>query len=113
MKQKKPYNQKAIQKILRARGIKLVPKNHRIYNEPLTVTLTNRRGNNSHSRLEALRKEFRRRLEERKKSGKSSKDIPSLTLAELRKLGIDTGTTVIVSGRPPKKTDQHSEESES
>ena len=68
---------------------------------------------NSKERLDALSKEFRRRLEERKKSGKSSKDIPSLTLAELRKLGLDTGTTVIVSGRPPKETDQHSEESES
>ena len=68
---------------------------------------------NSKERMDALRKEFRRRLKEREKSGISSKDIPSLTLAELRKLGIDTGTTVIVSGRPPKKTDQHSEESES
>ena len=113
MKQKKPYNQKAIEKILRARGITPCAKDDPIYNEPLTVAFTNRRCNNSNSRLEALRKEFRRRLEERKKSGKSSKDIPSLTLAELRKLGIDTGTTVIVSGRPPKKTDQHSEESES
>ena len=113
MKQKKPYNQKAIQKIIRARGIKPCAKDDPIYNEPLTVTFTNRRCNNSNSRLEALSKEFRRRLEERKKSGKSSKDIPSLTLAELRKLGLDTGTTVIVSGRPPKKIDQHSEESES
>ena len=110
MKQKKPYNQTAIQKILRVRGIKPCAKDDPIYNEPLTVTFTN---NNSNSRLEALRKEFRRRLEERKKSGKSSKDIPSLTLAELRKLGIDTGTTVIVSGRPPKKIDRYSEESES
>ena len=113
MKQKKPYNQTAIQKILRARGIKPCAKDDPIYNEPLTVTLTNRRCNNSNSRLEALRKEFRRRKEERKKSGISSKDIPSLTLAELRKLGIDTGTTVIVSGRPPKKIDRYSEESES
>ena len=68
---------------------------------------------NSKTISEEVRKEFRRRSEERKKSGKSSKDIPSLTLAELRKLGLYTGTTVIVSGRPPKKTDQHSEESES
>ena len=113
MKQKKPYNQTAIQKILRARGIKPCAKDDPIYNEPLTVTFTNRRGNNSNSRLEALSKEFRRRLEERKKSGKSSKDIPSLTLAELRKLGLDTGTTVIVSGRPPKEIDRYSEESES
>ena len=113
MKQKKPYNQKAIQKIIRARGIKPCAKDDPIYNEPLTVTLTNRRCNNSHSRLEALSKEFRRRSKERKKSGKSSKGIPSLTLAELRKLGLDTGTTVIVSGRTPKKIDQYSEESES
>ena len=52
---------------------------------------------NSKERLEALSKEFRRRSDERKKSGKSSKDIPSLTLAELRELGLDTGTTVVVS----------------
>ena len=113
MKQKKPYNQTAIQKILRARGIKPCAKDDPIYNEPLTVTFTNRRCNNSNSRLEGLRKEFRRRSEERKKSGKSSKGIPSLTLAELRKLGLDTGTTVIVSGRSPKKIDRYSEESES
>ena len=97
MKQKKPYNQKAIQKIIRARGIKPCAKDDPIYNEPLTVTLTNRRCNNSHSRLEALRKEFRRRLKEEKKSGISSKDFPSLTLAEARELGWDTGTTVVVS----------------
>ena len=52
---------------------------------------------NSKERLDALSKEFRRRSDERKKSGKSSKDIPSLTLAELRELGLDTGTTVVVS----------------
>ena len=52
---------------------------------------------NSKERLEALSKEFRRWSDERKKSGKSSKDIPSLTLAELRELGLDTGTTVVVS----------------
>ena len=52
---------------------------------------------NSKERLDALTKEFRRRSEERKKSGKSSKDIPSLTLAELRELGLDTGTTMVVS----------------
>ena len=52
---------------------------------------------NSKERLEAFRAEFRRRTEERKKSGKSSKDIPSLTLAELRELGLDTGTTMVVS----------------
>ena len=52
---------------------------------------------NSKSRLEAARKEFRRRSKERKKSGKSSKDIPSLTLAEQRELGLDTGTTMVVS----------------
>ena len=49
MKQKKPNNQTAIQKILRARGIKPVPKNHRIYNEPLTVTFTNIRWNDKQS----------------------------------------------------------------
>jgi len=52
---------------------------------------------NSKERLDALTKEFRRRTEERKKSGKSSKDIPSLILAELRELGLDTGTTMVVS----------------
>ena len=52
---------------------------------------------NSKSRLEAARKEFRKRSKERKKSGKSSKDIPSLTLAEARELGWDIGTTVVVS----------------
>jgi len=52
---------------------------------------------NSKERLDAISKEFRRRSEERNKSGKSSKDIPSLTLAELRELGLDTGTTMVVS----------------
>ena len=52
---------------------------------------------NAKERLDAISKEFRRRSEERKKSGKSSKDIPSLTLAELRELGLDTGTTMVVS----------------
>ena len=52
---------------------------------------------NSKERLEAFRVEFRRRTEERKKLGKSSKDIPSLTLAEIRELGLDTGTTMVVS----------------
>ena len=52
---------------------------------------------NSKEKLDAISKEFRRRSEERKKSGKSSKDIPSLTLAELRELGLDTGTTMVVS----------------
>ena len=51
---------------------------------------------NSKERLDAISKEFGRRSEERKKSGKSSKDIPSLTLAELRELGLDTGTTMVV-----------------
>ena len=52
---------------------------------------------NSKARLDALRKESHRRLKEREKSGKSSKDIPSLTLAEARELGWDIGTTVVVS----------------
>ena len=52
---------------------------------------------NSKERLEAFRVEFRRRTEERKKSAKSSKDIPSQTLAELRELGLGTGTTMVVS----------------
>jgi hypothetical protein len=52
---------------------------------------------NSKERLDAISKEFGRRSEERKKSGKPSKDIPSLTLAELRELGLDTGTTMVVS----------------
>jgi hypothetical protein len=52
---------------------------------------------NAKERLDAISKEFRRRSEERKKSGKSLKDIPSLTLAELRELGLDTGTTMVVS----------------
>ena len=52
---------------------------------------------NSKARLDALRKESHRRLKEEKKSGKFSKDIPSLTLAEARELGWDTGTTVVVS----------------
>ena len=51
---------------------------------------------NSKERLEAISKEFRRRLKEERKSGISSKDFPSLTLAELRELGLDTGTTMVV-----------------
>ena len=52
---------------------------------------------NSKARLEALRKECRRRLKEERKLGISSKDFPSLTLAEARELGWDIGTTVVVS----------------
>ena len=52
---------------------------------------------NSKERMDTLRKEFRRRLKEREKSGKYSKDIPSLTLAEQRELGLDTGTTMVGS----------------
>ena len=52
---------------------------------------------NSKERLDALSKEFRRRSEERKKSGKSSEGIPSLTLAEQRKLGLDTEPTMVIS----------------
>ena len=52
---------------------------------------------NSKARLEEALKRFDKYSEEEKKSGKSSKDIPSLTLAEARELGWDTGTTVVVS----------------
>ena len=52
---------------------------------------------NSKERLDAISKEALRRSEERKKSGKSSEGIPSLTLAEQRELGLDTGTTMVVS----------------
>ena len=52
---------------------------------------------NSKERLDVLSKECRRRSEGRKKSGKSSKGIPSLTLAEIREFGLDTGTTMVVS----------------
>ena len=52
---------------------------------------------NSKERMDALRKEFRRRLKEERKLGISSKDFPSLTLAEQRKLGLDAGTTMVVS----------------
>jgi len=52
--------------------------------------------------LEEMRKDYRKRLKERKKSGISSKDIPSLTLKEQRELGINTEPTLIVSfGRRP------------
>ena len=52
---------------------------------------------NSKTISEEVRKEFRRRLKEGKKLGESSKDFPSLTLAEARELGWDIGTTVGVS----------------
>ena len=42
-KKKKPYNQKAIQEILRKRGITPVSRDDQIYNEPVTITFTNRR----------------------------------------------------------------------
>ena len=52
--------------------------------------------------LEEMRKDYRKRLKERKKSGISSKDIPSLTLKEQRELGINIEPTLIVSfGRRP------------
>jgi len=52
---------------------------------------------NSKERLDALSKELRKRLKEERESGISSKDFPSLTLAEQKELGLDTGTTVVVS----------------
>tara|TARA_Y100000996_G_C22223375_1_gene520514 strand:- start:205 stop:387 length:183 start_codon:yes stop_codon:yes gene_type:complete len=52
---------------------------------------------NSKERLDALRKEFRRRLKEERKLRISSNDIPSLTLAEQRELDLDSGTTMVVS----------------
>ena len=52
---------------------------------------------NSKARLEEALKRFDKYSEEEKKSGKSSKDFPSLTLAEARELGWDIGTTVVVS----------------
>ena len=52
---------------------------------------------NSKARLDEALKRFDKYSEEEKKSGKFSKDIPSLTLAEARELGWDTGTTVVVS----------------
>jgi len=54
--------------------------------------------------LEEMRKDYRKRLKERKKSGISSKDIPSLTLKEQRELGINTEPTLIVSFGRRKKT---------
>ena len=52
--------------------------------------------------LEEMRKDYRKRLKERKKSGISSKDIPSLTLKEQRELGINTEPTLVISfGRRP------------
>ena len=52
---------------------------------------------NSKERLDALRKKLRKRLKEERKLGISSKDFPSLTIAEVGELGLDTGTTVVVS----------------
>ena len=48
-KKKKPYNQKAIQEILRKRGITPAPLDDPIYNEPVTITFTNRRWRDSDS----------------------------------------------------------------
>ena len=47
--------------------------------------------------LEEMRKDYRKRLKEGKKSGISSKDIPSLTLKEQRELGINTEPTLVIS----------------
>ena len=58
--------------------------------------------NSSDRTLEELRKDYRRLSKERKKSGLSSKDIPSLTLKEQRELGINTEPTLVISfGRRP------------
>ena len=48
-KKKKPYNQKAIQEILRKRGITEASRDDPIYNEPVTITFTNRRWRDSDS----------------------------------------------------------------
>jgi hypothetical protein len=53
--------------------------------------------------LEELRKEFRRLSKERKQSKKPFLKAQSLTLKELRKLGINTEPTLIVSFGRRKK----------
>ena len=52
---------------------------------------------NSKTISEEVSKEFCKRLKEGNKLGRSSKDFPSLTLAEQRELGLDIGTTMVVS----------------
>ena len=42
-KKKKPYDKKAIVEIFRKRGITEASRHVPIYNEPLTITFTNRR----------------------------------------------------------------------
>ena len=61
------------------------------------MTLQKDISKNSKTRLEALRKEFRKRLKEERKSGKYLGDTPSLTLSEARKLGIGTEPTLVIS----------------
>ena len=59
---------------------------------------------NSKTISEEVRKEFRRRLKEGKKLGKSSKDFPSMTLEEQRREGLSTEPTLVISfGRRKKK----------
>jgi hypothetical protein len=66
------------------------------------MTLQKDISKNSKTRLEALRKEFRKRLKEERKSGISSKDFPSMTLEEQRREGLSTEPTLVISfGRRP------------
>ncbi len=56
--------------------------------------------------LEEMRKDYRKRLKERKKSGISSKDIPSLTLKELEEFGIYTGPTLVLESKPRNRSNK-------
>ena len=47
--------------------------------------------------LRQVRAEIERQFKDKNRTKKSSKDFPSLTLAEARELGFDTGTTMVVS----------------
>ena len=52
---------------------------------------------NSKISLEEAFKRFDKYSEKEKKSGKYLKDTSSLTLSEARKLGIDTGPSLVIS----------------
>ena len=52
--------------------------------------------------LEEAQKRFEELSQEEERSGKYLRDIPSLTLSEARKLGINTEPTLVISfGRRP------------
>jgi|TARA_B110000914_G_scaffold214983_1_gene218445 hypothetical protein len=91
---------KKLSKFSKERVLELVIEGRKIMEDrekSLEMILRNSKSKDSKIRLDAHLKRCEELLQEEKRSGIYSKDTPSLTLAEQRELGLDTGTTMVVS----------------